>query len=105
MLRNHYFRQPKGKKMKKRISMLALVLFVTTLIFPVSDVKAAESDNGMSISAAGNSQDMACGQDKCGDAKEGCDKKKEGCDKEIEGCCKPKEGCGKSGEKKGGCGK
>jgi hypothetical protein len=90
--------------MKKRISMLALVLFVTTLFVSVSDVKAAESDK-MSISATENSQDMACGRDKCGDAKEGCDKKKEGCDKEKEGCCKPKEGCGKSGEKKGGCGK
>jgi hypothetical protein len=70
--------------MKKRISMLMLVLFVTTVIVSVSDVKAAESDNEMSISAAGNSQDMACGQEKCGDAKEGCDK---------------------SGEKKAGCGK
>jgi hypothetical protein len=91
--------------MKKRISMLALVLFVTTLIFPVSDVKAAESDNGMSISAAGNSQDMACGQDKCGEAKEGCDKEKKGCDKKKEGCDKQKEGCDKSGAKKAGCGK
>ena len=70
--------------------MLMLVLFVTTVIVSVPDVKAA-SDNDRSISSAENSQDMACGQAKCGDAKEGCDKKKEGCDK--------------SGEKKAECGK
>ena len=91
--------------MKKRISMLMLVLFVTTVIVSVSDVKAAESDNDVSICAAENSQDMACGQDQCGEAKEGCDKEKEGCDKKKEGCDKPKEGCDKSGEKKAGCSK
>jgi len=91
--------------MKKRISMLMLVLFVTTVIVSVPDVKAAGSD--MSICAAENSQDMACGQAKCDgcDKKDECDKKKEGCDKKKEGCDKPKEGCDKSGEKKAGCGK
>ena len=78
--------------------MLMLVLFVTTVIVSVPDVKAAGSD--MSICAAENHQDMACGQDKC----DGCDKKDE-CDKKKEDCDKQKEGCGKSGEKKGGCGK
>ena len=84
-----------------------LVLFVTTVIVSVPDVKAAESDNEMSISAAENSQDLACGQEKCGgcDKQESCDKKKEDCDKAKEGCGKPKEGCDKSGEKKAGCGK
>ena len=80
--------------------MLMLVLFVTTVIVSVSDVKAAESDNDMSICAAENHQGMACGQDKC----DGCDKQDE-CDKKKEDCDKEKEGCGKSGEKKGGCGK
>ena len=74
--------------MKKRISMLMLVLFVAVIIAPISDVKAATP------------QDMSS----CSAAKEGCEKAKE-CDKAKEGCDKEKEGCDKSAAKKAGCSK
>lgn len=86
--------------MKKTIAMLAVLLFVAGVFVSGSEARAAVVDNGISMSASQDTQEMACGQGGCAKAKEGGEKtcpKKEGCQK--------KESCDKSGEQKKECSK
>lgn len=84
--------------MKKRIALLAVLVFVAGVFVSVSEVKAAVVDNSVSMSASHDPQEVACGEDECPKAKEDSEKtcpKKDSCEK--------KESCEKSGEQKKGC--
>ena len=78
--------------MKKRIAMLAVLLFVASMFVSVSEAKVV-SDSNASMSSSETTQAVDCG--------ETCAKTKKSCSKSAE---KKKE-CSKSAEKKEGCSK
>ena len=93
----------KGSMMKKRIAILAVALFVTSVFISTSYAGIVTSSNDVTMGAAKNCQPVDCGK-KCEKAEADCKKSccaKEGCEKS----CPKKESCEKSGEQKAECSK